>query len=348
VEKVDTSGPVIKMLFHYVKSSIKYDEWIEFGSARISKFNSRVPFQEKKVRKKKNMTSNEIVLSHPIDAPQPTDDLSIRLDRSAAPASSSLENTDESQSFLDTRDHGLLASYDFAQISSDAMAVDQLRSPKVNQSTSFPYTAETTNGVDWTEMQNEPVQQVERPFVDASRNKRLDRDFCVSNTPSREDYRASVLQQPNGLSGTLRSPSFSTYMTGAPRPPSFTTFRSDSVPSSSLCSHPLMKLDGIPIASESRSPTHFVALSSGGRPVALSGLDMLAAVTTDGAFANLLDSAQGTTTPAPVQSYARPHLMEQSFQQQHDQAIEEHHQSLRIGLHHSREPPYYSEHSSGR
>ena len=332
------------MLFHYVKSSIKYDEWIEFGSARISKFNSRVPFQIKKVRNKKKMTGNEIVHSRAIDVLQPTNDLSIRIDRSTASASSSRENADESQSFLDARDHGLLASYDFAQISSDAMAVEQLRSPKVNQSTSLPYSRKTTNGVDWTEMKSEPVEQVERPFVEASRNKRL--GCCGPDTQSREDYQASVLQQPNGLSSTLRTLSFTTSMTGAPRPPSFTIVRSDSVPSSSLCSRPVIKLDGIPIASESRPPAHSGALSGGIRTLALSGLDMLAAVTTDGAFADLLESAQVTTTPA--QSYTRPNLMEQSFQLQHDQVIEDHHQSLRIGLHQSREPPFYSEHSSGR
>jgi hypothetical protein len=53
VSKVDFSGKVKRILFHYPKVLAKYDEWIEFGSERIARHNTKAPPPEPKGPKKK-------------------------------------------------------------------------------------------------------------------------------------------------------------------------------------------------------------------------------------------------------------------------------------------------------
>lgn len=43
VSKVDFSGKLKRVLFHFPKVHSKYDEWIEFGSERIARLNSKAP-----------------------------------------------------------------------------------------------------------------------------------------------------------------------------------------------------------------------------------------------------------------------------------------------------------------
>ena len=43
VVKVDFSGSVKRIMFHYAKTSSDRDEWVEFGSSRIAPLYSKVP-----------------------------------------------------------------------------------------------------------------------------------------------------------------------------------------------------------------------------------------------------------------------------------------------------------------
>ena len=316
---MDTTGPAVKVLFHYVKSSVKYDEWIEYGSPRICKYNSKVPFQEKKVRKKRTTESSKNVLSPAVNMPL-GDVPSIRQYPSAASASSR-EKATEGAAVFEAQDHGSLSSYGIKQIASDAVVVEQPKSLHNPGSASLTFSSKSRNVVGFTGTQKQPVQEAERPFVEASRNQQPSRDFCADDghCDSGGSVWAHESHSTNGIfSSIVRAKSATTFPDRASRPPSFTTYRSDSVPSgipgSSQGSFLPFDTHGVSVTSESHYPTHFLAVSNGGKAV-LSGLDMLAAVTTHGAFASLLESSPMTNTSASVPLGTAPNSTGQHYQQ---------------------------------
>ena len=345
---MDAAGSAIKILFHYVKSSVKYDEWIDYGSPRICEYNSKVPFQEKKVRKKRATDGSENVLSQTADMPKPADVQSIRQEPSAA--ASCRERVTESPAVFEAQDLGSFSTYGVTQSASDTVVVEQPRS------TLLTLPSVKSNGVCLTGTQTQPVQQLDRPFVEASRNQQLCRDFCADDWRSERwgNVRAHESQPTNGISSSVsvtRATSMTTFPDRTSRPPSFVTHRSDfvtnGIPGSSEGSCRPFGFDGISVDPESKYPAHFMTLSNGGKTV-LSGLDMLAAVTTHGAFASLIESAPMTNTSAHVPLGIRSNSTGPHFQQA--QPMVDAPPSIGsmqcFGLHQSTETPFYSEHTT--
>jgi len=296
-------------LFHYIKTAVKYDEWIEFGSSRICTYNSKVPFQERKVRKKKP-TDEGGSQSLPVKVSQAADIPSIKTEPSAASASSSRENVTESPALLEARDCGSVFNYGVNRITSDAMVIEQPKCP-IGNGSAFPRsTGTSTIGGDFhagsTAVQTEQFQQVERAFVEASRYRQQTSDFPAQHVQS--DTWAHARNQDYGASDFSRTNQHT-------RPPSFTTYQGPVSNSSPLSNVGPYTVDGISMLPETQSPGASLA-PNGNRNVTLSGLDMLAAVTSHGAFANILESAPKLSNQtASVSSFSQPN-MGQSYTQQ--------------------------------
>lgn len=368
---MDSSGHALRILFHYIKTAVKYDEWIEFGSSRICTYNSKVPFQEKKVRKKKPTADEEGSHPKPVKVSQASDVPTIKPDSSAASASSSRENVAESSSSLEARDRGSIFNYGANRITSDAMVIEQPRSPSGNNSAIFDLSTRTSvGGIDGragsTAAQNEQFQQVDRPFVEASRYRPQSSDFSAQHVQS--DNWAPTRNQNYGASDFSRTNVQHT------RPPSFTTYRSNPVPNSASLSNfgsqRPFTFDRSSLPPETQLPGASPA-PNGSRNVALSGLDMLAAVTSHGAFANILESApklsnrtasvSGFPQPNVGQSYTQQNVghsyMQQNMghihhaqQQGHPDAHSQRSLALlrQFGLHETKDPSFFSDRHSER
>jgi len=56
VSKIDFSGKIKRILFHFPKIHSKFDEWIEFGSDRIARLNTKALRETRSL--KKNVSGN--------------------------------------------------------------------------------------------------------------------------------------------------------------------------------------------------------------------------------------------------------------------------------------------------
>lgn len=56
VSKVDFSGKIKRIQFHFPRLSSKFDEWIDFGSERIARLHTNVPKNPRHTKKAKNPT----------------------------------------------------------------------------------------------------------------------------------------------------------------------------------------------------------------------------------------------------------------------------------------------------
>jgi len=325
VDRVDNSGPTLRILFHYAKTGSKYDEWIEFGSARICTFNSKVPFQEKKVRKKivkaDDENSQRSVSHDGSDAPTRNHDSNI----SANSTSSTIENIAVSTSLaqampaLPPREY---PGYGVKVVNREptVMTFDQpgrVRSPQDNGSTFFPFPAESSGGGNYQggSATGEGHYRAERQFVEPSRNGQYNQN---QSSGVSAQHRQSESSGPRafdyGVYETNRGNSFSENNW---RPPSFTTHgRVDHV----IIPAPAVDrgFGGIAMTPVTHQVQATTAPPSSGSRRALSGLDMLAAVTSSGAFASILESAPKPTVPA--QSYVQPQTQSEIWQQQQQQS----------------------------
>jgi hypothetical protein len=65
VTKVDFSGSVKRIMFHFAKTPSHMDEWVPFGSSRIAPLHSKVPKTKKALIKESQDAPEEIFVSDP-------------------------------------------------------------------------------------------------------------------------------------------------------------------------------------------------------------------------------------------------------------------------------------------
>jgi len=342
VKELDSTGSVLKILFHYTKTNVKYDEWIEFGSPRICAYNSKVPFQEKKARKKR-LKDLEEALGVP---PGATVDPTSRTDPSGDSTFAPREAVTDESGMSSAVNLGSWQKYGVPSISSDVIVEERPRSRFGNGTTDAIFLGSSAR-------QAEEYHRVERPFVEASReaghsDDAVSREQLQPGSWTHNSYGASVFSQPSALAQTTTT-----------RPPSFTTFRSDpmsgSAPVSVVCAQRSNMYGGFWQMPESQPPIEpSPAPSATNTNMGLSGLDMLAAVTSHGAFATLLNQApkpaagaqaDRTSTFAQannVQAYAEPQNQPDMRQAQALALLQS------LGMQQPRDPSFFYENRSER
>ena len=180
-------------------------------------------------------------------------------------------------------DLGSWQKYGVPSISSDVIVEERPRSRFGNGTADACFPGSSAR-------QAEEYHRVERPFVEDSREAGYSGDAgsrqqLQPGSWTHNSYGASVFSQSSALAENPTT-----------RPPSFTTFRSDpmscSAPVSAVSAQRSNLYGGFGLTPESQPPiAPSLAPSATNTSMGLSGLDMLAAVTSHGAFATLLDQA---------------------------------------------------------
>lgn len=308
----------MKFLFHFAKTAIKFDEWIEFGSPRIFTLNSKVVLvkRERKPKKietemsaKKQLSAAAATISREVlqTKAQIFDVFSAADDEHDKPLRQVSEASDEQESehvdpcatvvkrevvYLEPlaagpvvydHDRGLHKQQNVSYSIADEWEVD--RQANIG---SIPFTSNVWH----SEKMLEPSYVAHRPFVEASRASSTSFKTMTTTSealaphnscPSTDDTAAHVGGRTKSAAVCERS------LSHLSRPPNF-SFGFGSQQHQQQRTDSLLSETG-PESAPTNAPQEF----------GLSGLDMLAAVTKLHSFGTSIDSideASGTAEPA--------------------------------------------------